>query len=88
MNQADEVKEVADRVALENVGAPSVFAVAEAVKEWLVDNNIAGQDGSMYSGMHRLPFFLLECASLFHYIILFFGQFRNDAKDAAERYAT
>ena len=49
-NQADEVKEVADRVALENIGAPSVFAVAEAVKEWLVDNNIAGQDGSMYSG--------------------------------------
>lgn len=49
-NQADEVKELADRVALENIGAPSVFAVAEAVKEWLVDNNIAGQDGSMYSG--------------------------------------
>uniref|UniRef100_A0A7S3GN04 RWD domain-containing protein n=1 Tax=Spumella elongata TaxID=89044 RepID=A0A7S3GN04_9STRA len=52
-NQADEVKEVADRVALENIGAPSVFAVAEAVKEWLVDNNIAGQDGSMYSEMMR-----------------------------------
>lgn len=51
------MKEVADRVALENLGAPSVFAVAEAVKEWLVDNNIAGQDGSMYSGKQTiLPF--------------------------------
>jgi ubiquitin-protein ligase len=49
-NQGDEVKELADRVAQENLGAPSIFAVAEAVKEWLVDNNIAGQDGSMYSG--------------------------------------
>jgi hypothetical protein len=49
-NQADEVKEVADRIALENIGSPSIFAVAEAIKEWLVDNNIAGQDGSMYSG--------------------------------------
>jgi hypothetical protein len=48
--QGDELKEVADRVASENIGVPSVFAVAEAVKEWLVDNNIAGQDGSMYSG--------------------------------------
>ena len=49
-NQSDELKELADRVAQENIGAPSIFAVAEAVKEWLVDNNIAGQDGSMYSG--------------------------------------
>jgi hypothetical protein len=49
-NQADEVKEIADRVATENIGAPSIFVVAEAIKEWLIDNNIAGQDGSMYSG--------------------------------------
>lgn len=49
-NQSEELKELADRVASENLGAPSIFAVAEAVKEWLVDNNIAGQDGSMYSG--------------------------------------
>lgn len=49
-NQADELAEVANRVALENIGAPSIFVVAEAVKEWLNDNNIAGQDGSMYSG--------------------------------------
>jgi hypothetical protein len=30
---------------------PCAFVVAEAVKEWLVENNTEGQDGSMYSGM-------------------------------------
>eukprot|EP01037_Dinobryon_pediforme_P020436 gene20436-21060_t len=47
--QADEVQSIADRVAVENIGMPSIYSVAEAVKEWLTDNNIPGQDGSMYS---------------------------------------
>mmetsp|Transcript_21968 Transcript_21968/g.31551 ORF Transcript_21968/g.31551 Transcript_21968/m.31551 type:complete len:285 (-) Transcript_21968:1572-2426(-) len=51
--QADELKELADRIATENLGMPSIYSVAEAVKEWLTDNNIPGQDGSMYSEMLR-----------------------------------
>lgn len=50
---ADELKALADEIATENIGMPSIFTVAEAVKEWLIDNNVAGQDGSMYSEMMR-----------------------------------
>lgn len=32
---------------------PCIFVIAEAVKEWLQDNNVAGQDGSMYADMIR-----------------------------------
>jgi hypothetical protein len=46
----DELKSVADRIAQENVGSCCVFAVTEAIKEWLIDNNTSGLDGSMYSG--------------------------------------
>ena len=31
----------------------SIFTVAEAVREWLVDHNVKGQDGSMYADMMR-----------------------------------
>jgi len=31
----------------------SIFTVAEAVREWLVDHNVTGQDGSMYADMMR-----------------------------------
>lgn len=51
--QADELKTLADNIALENIGMPCIFSVAEGVKEWLVDNNVAGQDGSMYAEMMR-----------------------------------
>ena len=37
----------------ENLGMPSIFATAEAIREWLVENNIEGQDGSMYAQMMR-----------------------------------
>ena len=47
---ADELKVIADAIASENIGMPSIFSIAEALKEWLIDNNVAGQDGSMYSG--------------------------------------
>ena len=50
LDRGDELKAVAVKVAEDNVGLPSVFTIAEAIKEWLVDNNIPGQDGSMYSG--------------------------------------
>jgi hypothetical protein len=32
---------------------PCIYAIAEAVRSWLQDNNIAGQDGSMYADMMR-----------------------------------
>ncbi len=50
MDRGEELKQFADKIAVENIGLPSIFTVAEGVKEWLVDNNIPGQDGSMYSG--------------------------------------
>ena len=49
--QCDEIMDVARNIATENIGIASTFAVAEAVREWLVDNNVAGQDGSMYAQM-------------------------------------
>ena len=51
--QCDDLLEIANRTAVENLGMPSIFTIAEAVREWLVDNNIAGQDGSMYADMMR-----------------------------------
>jgi len=37
-----------------NLGMPAVFSVCEAVREWLVENNVKGQDdGSMYAQMMR-----------------------------------
>jgi hypothetical protein len=49
--QVDDLTNVAVSTATENMGSPSIFIVAEAVKDWLVANNIAGQDGSMYAQM-------------------------------------
>jgi hypothetical protein len=38
----------------ENLGGPSIYAVAEAVREWLLEHNEPGQDdGSMYAQMMR-----------------------------------
>ena len=51
--QIDELQIVAKEVADSNVGMPSVFVIAEAIKEWLADNNKPGQDGSMYAEMMR-----------------------------------
>jgi len=57
--QADELKVLADRIATENIGMPCIYSVAEAIKEWLNDNNIPGQDGSMYSGHFLVIMFQL-----------------------------
>ena len=37
----------------DNLGSPSIYMVSETVKEWLLDNNAPGQDGSMYADMLR-----------------------------------
>lgn len=31
----------------------SVYTIVEAIRLWLQDNNVAGQDGSMYADMVR-----------------------------------
>ena len=49
-SQVDELMEIIGGVLQENIGTPSIFTTAEAVREWLVDNNTPGQDGSMYAG--------------------------------------
>jgi hypothetical protein len=50
---ADELRVMATEHAEANVGGPSIFVIAEAIKEWLMDNNNPGQDGSMYAEMMR-----------------------------------
>jgi len=52
--QKEELESLAESTAAsEGVGVPVIFTVCEALKEWLCDNNVAGQDGSMYSEMLR-----------------------------------
>jgi hypothetical protein len=50
---ADKLKEIAEEMAEELLGTPSIFAMSEAIKEWLCDNNQEGQDGSMYADMMK-----------------------------------
>ena len=50
---ADELRAIALENAESNVGGPSIFGIAEAIKDWLMDNNNSGQDGSMYAEMMR-----------------------------------
>lgn len=50
---ADELRVIALEHAESNVGGPSIFVIAEAIKDWLMDNNNPGQDGSMYAEMMR-----------------------------------
>jgi len=51
--QVEELLELAKEKSEEEMGGPSVFGVCEALKEWLLDNNVPGQDGSMYAEMMR-----------------------------------
>ena len=51
--QIDELQSLAEGHAQNNIGMPSIFVIAEAIKEWLADNNKPGQDGSMYAEMMR-----------------------------------
>jgi len=46
--------DIALMTAEANMGMPSIFSCCEAIREWLFDNNIKGQDdGSMYAQMMR-----------------------------------
>ena len=38
-----EVEELIRSQAEENLGCASIYIIAEAVREWLVDNNVEGQ---------------------------------------------
>lgn len=51
-DQVEELLALSERTAAENLGMPSAYTVAMAVQEWLTENNLPGNDGSMYSGMH------------------------------------
>ena len=51
--QLEEVLNLARKTAEENLGMPSIFVVCEAIREWCQDNNLPGQDGSMYAQMMR-----------------------------------
>jgi len=51
--QKPEIEELIQAQATENIGMASMYVIAEAVREWLVDNNVQGQDGSMYAEMMR-----------------------------------
>lgn len=49
----DELVILINKCADENIGSPAIFSITEVVKDWLLDNNVAGQDGSMYADMMR-----------------------------------
>ena len=51
--QLEEMRELANETSETQLGGPSVFSVCEVLKEWLSDNNVAGQDDSMYASMMR-----------------------------------
>jgi hypothetical protein len=43
--QKPEIEGLIDTQAEENAGCASAYIIAEAVREWLVDNNVEGQVG-------------------------------------------
>jgi RWD domain len=50
----EEIKHIALDEASANIGTPSIFAVTERIREWLVENNIHGLDDiSMHAQMIR-----------------------------------
>eukprot|EP01033_Poteriospumella_lacustris_P011255 gene11255-8000_t len=52
-DQVQELMVIAERTAAENLGMPSAYSIAMAVQEWLTENNLPGNDGSMYAEMLR-----------------------------------
>jgi hypothetical protein len=49
-----DLKQLADEEATANQGVPSIFAVAERLREWLLENNVKGLDDvSMHAQMMR-----------------------------------
>jgi RWD domain len=52
--QRQELKTLADDEAEANLGVPSMFAVTERLREWLIENNVKGLDDvSMHAQMMR-----------------------------------
>lgn len=52
--QRQEILKLAENEVEANAGMPAIYAVCEAVREWLAENNLKGQDdGSMYAQMMR-----------------------------------
>jgi RWD domain len=51
--QARELQQLANETAEANVGMPMGYTIAEAIREWLVENNISNTDGSMHANMLR-----------------------------------
>jgi hypothetical protein len=39
----EEILAIIAQVGQENIGAPAIYTIVEAVREWLADNNVAGQ---------------------------------------------
>ena len=53
-DQVKEILTVANDEAEANAGMPAIFAVCEAVRAWLAENNVKGlDDGSMHAQMMR-----------------------------------
>lgn len=52
--QRKEILKIAEDEADANQGMAAIYAICEAVREWMVENNVKGQDdGSMYAQMMR-----------------------------------
>ena len=53
-DQVKEITSLANEEAEANAGMPAIFAVCEAVRAWLAENNVKGlDDGSMHAQMMR-----------------------------------
>ena len=53
-DQRKTILDLANDEAQANEGMPAIFAVCEAVRAWLLDNNVKGlDDGSMHAQMMR-----------------------------------
>lgn len=51
--QVGQVVALVEEAIEENLGSPMVYTLAEAVREWLVEHNVPGEDGSAYASMMR-----------------------------------
>jgi len=51
--QVAAVQALAEAAAIESLGMPSVYTVVERIREWLVENNTAANEGSAYDEMLR-----------------------------------
>jgi hypothetical protein len=39
----EEIMAIIEQVGQENLGTPAIYTIVEAIREWLADNNVAGQ---------------------------------------------